>query len=340
MILIVTASSDSTACHVMRKLEERGADVIRFDPAQFPSHASISVSYGKAGELRAKLSTEDAEVDLHLLDALWHRRPQCPVPSEQITDTSMRDYVQAECTNYLNDVWNSLDCLRVPASPAVIQRAALKASQLKAAGALGFELPDTVFTNSPDRFLELYRRHNGELVSKLPGSALYAHFSTTVARYTRTVSKRDVGYAQAVQLCPMIFQAYVPKRVELRITVVGETVFAAEIHSQVSNHTRHDWRHYDFANTPHLPHNLPRNIEERCVQLVKCLGLCYGAIDMVLTPDGRYVFLEINPNGQYLWIENLTGLPISGAICALLTSGARGHRSRQHNFELCCGGAR
>ena len=56
------------------------------------------------------------------------------------------------------------------------------------------------------------------------------------------------------------------------------------------------------------------------MQLVEKLGLCYGAIDMVLTPDGRYVFLEINPNGQYLWIELATGLPISDAICSLLMS--------------------
>lgn len=51
------------------------------------------------------------------------------------------------------------------------------------------------------------------------------------------------------------------------------------------------------------------------------MGLCYGAIDMVVTPDERYVFIEINPNGQYLWVEQATGLPISDAICDLLING-------------------
>jgi glutathione synthase/RimK-type ligase-like ATP-grasp enzyme len=60
---------------------------------------------------------------------------------------------------------------------------------------------------------------------------------------------------------------------------------------------------------------------------VERLGLCYGAIDMVLTPDGRYVFLEINPNGQYLWIEEAAGLPISDAICDLLMSGSQMKRA-------------
>jgi glutathione synthase/RimK-type ligase-like ATP-grasp enzyme len=136
-----------------------------------------------------------------------------------------------------------------------------------------------------------------------------------------------VAYASAVRYCPVIFQAYVPKRVELRITVVGGEVFAAEIHSQQSNHTRHDWRRYDLGETPHLPHELPADVARRCLRLVGELGLCYGAIDMVLTPDGRYVFIEINPNGQYLWIEQMTGLPISDAVCDLLTSGAAGRQT-------------
>ncbi|NJR75066.1 MAG: hypothetical protein HC773_18390 [Scytonema sp. CRU_2_7] len=121
---------------------------------------------------------------------------------------------------------------------------------------------------------------------------------------------------------PNDFQAYIPKRLELRITVVGQQVFAAEIHSQETNHTRYDWRRYDHHKTPYFPHELPPEVEQRCVQLVEKLGLCYGAIDMILTPDGRYVFLEINPNGQYLWIELATGLPISDAICDLLISGS------------------
>jgi glutathione synthase/RimK-type ligase-like ATP-grasp enzyme len=210
----------------------------------------------------------------------------------------------------------------MPAPPAVDQQAHLKAAQLDVARALGFELPPTLITNSPADFLDFYRAHNGNVVSKLAGGAFFRSLATSFARYTEVVSKRDVGYAYTVRYCPAIFQAYVPKRVELRITVVGRRVFAVEIHSQVSNHTRHDWRRYDMAETPHMAHDLPSGVEQRCVQLVEQLGLCYGAIDMVVTPDGRYVFLEINPNGQYLWIEEATGLPISDAICDLLMTGS------------------
>jgi len=151
---------------------------------------------------------------------------------------------------------------------------------------------------------------------------LYQHTGQTFNRYTQVVSTRDIGYAEAVRQCPVIFQAYVPKRLEIRATVVGSRVFAAEIHSQQTQRTRYDWRRYDHYETPYLAHILPDALARQCVRLVEALGLRYGAIDFVLTPDGRYVFLEINPNGQYLWVEEATGLPISDALCDLLLEGS------------------
>jgi glutathione synthase/RimK-type ligase-like ATP-grasp enzyme len=186
---------------------------------------------------------------------------------------------------------------------------------------MGFELPPTLITNDPDEFLDFYNQHNGNIISKLLGIAFTKHIGAKFNRYTEVVSKRNVGYAETVRYCPSIFQAYVPKKVELRITVIGEQVFAAEIHSQESHHTRYDWRRYDLYQTPHLPHDLPAEVRQLCVELTRKLGLCYGAIDMILTPDGRYVFIEINPNGQYLWIELLTELPITEALCDLLIAG-------------------
>ena len=65
---------------------------------------------------------------------------------------------------------------------------------------------------------------------------------------------------------------------------------------------------------------MPDEIKKACVDLTKYYGLEFGAIDLVLTPEGNYVFLEINPNGQWAWIEVLTRLPISDAIANLLAN--------------------
>ena len=318
MILVVTEPDDVTASHVIGKLLSRGADVARFDPAHFPSRASVSIAIDPAHRASATLAIDNATIQLHRLDALWFRRPRLPVPHDEIRNAEVRAYLEAECAQYLQDVWNLLDCRFLPAAPWAIARAELKASQLALARSVGFELPPTLVSNSPDAFLDFHLAHGGQVISKIPGPAFNRHLSERFARYTEVVARQDLGYADSVRFGPAIFQAYVPKRVELRITVVGAQVFAAEIHSQASRRTQHDWRRYDLDHTRHLPHALPAEVEHCCVRLVERLGLCYGAIDMVLTPDGRYVFLEINPNGQFLWIEKLTGLPISDAICDLL----------------------
>lgn len=330
MILILTESGDSHVASVAQRLRARDADFVRFDPAEFPSRTGLSIKYSALGHAERLLRLGTRSVDLDALKAVWLRRPQVPTPHEEITDGPSRALVAEECETFVLDVWNSLDCLWIPAPVSEFRRAQFKAFQLKVASSVGLELPPTLFTNSPEEFVEFYCKHNGKIVSKLAGDSFFKTVGPPFCRYTEVVSKRDVGYADAVRFCPVIFQAYVPKLLELRITVVGEQVFAAEIHSQGSNHTRHDWRRYDNYQTKYLAHELPVDVATCCVRLVEALGLCYGAIDMVLTPDRRYVFLEINPDGQYLWIEEKTGLPISDAICDLLIFGMPSRSSTKH----------
>ena len=319
MIIILTGPIDPHADAVIERLERRGAEYLRFDEADYPSRASLSFGCSPDGGSSTVLRTQERTLDLERVSTIWRRRPAPPEAPPAVQDPAWRSYVELECEAMLNAVWHSLSCRWLPAPTSVLRRADLKPLQLKLAGELGLELPPTLITSDPQAFLDFYREHDGDLVSKLLGTAMTKALKDShLARFTQRVTRRDVGYADTIRYAPMIFQAYVPKRVELRITVVGERVFAAEIHSQKANRTRVDWRRYDMTHTPHYPHTLPDAVERGCLELVRRLGLRYGAIDMVLTPDGRYVFLEINPNGQYLWIETITGLPISDAICDLL----------------------
>jgi len=69
---------------------------------------------------------------------------------------------------------------------------------------------------------------------------------------------------------------------------------------------------------PHLPFELPKTIADKCVKLTKKLGLCFGAIDLALIKDGSYIFFEINPNGQWGWLEEKTDLPMRSALLNML----------------------
>lgn len=119
------------------------------------------------------------------------------------------------------------------------------------------------------------------------------------------------------QLVPAILQPQLEKDFDLRITVVGKQVFPVAILSQQHAETSIDWRTWDISegiDLRHEPFDLPTEISEQCLALNRRLGLNFSCIDMVLTKGGEFVFLEVNPNGQWAWIESLVGLPIRDAI--------------------------
>ena len=116
----------------------------------------------------------------------------------------------------------------------------------------------------------------------------------------------------------MIFQEYVPGAVDLRVTMIDGTPFAAAIHSQDTPY-KVDYRmHMD--ETIVEPYSLPQEIVARLRLLMQRLGLVYGAIDLRVTPDERFIFFEVNPSGQWLFIEERTGLPITETFVQLLTA--------------------
>ncbi|WP_248961631.1 MvdC/MvdD family ATP grasp protein [Sphaerisporangium perillae] len=323
MILVLTCDGDEHAEQVVDLLSAGGADVVVFDPAAYPTQATLEIAHPETGPARRVLHGGGRRVALDEVTAFWYRRPMNPVAHPEIASRPYAAYVEEECRVVSESLWDSLDCLAVPASRPVIDRAGRKPYQLEQARRLGFELPATLVTTDPETFLDFYDRHEGRVITKPVHGNQPEGTDERFGRFAAPVSTADVGYAGALRFCPVIAQAYVPKRVEIRVTVAGTRVFAAEIHSQVSNHTKYDWRHYDPGATPIMEHDLPGETSARCVALVESLGLTYGAIDLILTPDGRYVFLEINPNGQFLWIEAATGLPISAAVGDLLMEGKK-----------------
>ena len=187
MILILTASCDPHADHVANRLRARGAEFIRFDPVEFPTRADLSVRCSPVGQTDRLLRLGTRSVDLNALRAVWYRRPQLPAPHEEITDRPTQAFVAQECETFVQDVWNSLDCLWIPAPHGVFVGAQFKASQLRVAGAVGFEIPPTLFTNSPAEFMDFYGQHNGNIVSKLAGGAFFEAIGPSFGRYTEVV---------------------------------------------------------------------------------------------------------------------------------------------------------
>ena len=323
MILILSALDDDHVPLVLNRLRLRGADVVWFDPAQFPSQCSLSVEFDARGPFRKRLQLQDRTIDLDHITAVWLRRPNAVTADASVVNPDLRKWIGEIAATGLQGALGLLDCLWVPARPQLTRDASDKLGQLKVASKLGLKVPRTLVTNSPDAFVVFYSDRDTDIVAKTLGDAMFVGpDGDPLLTYTTVVRRRHALNAQSVRHAPTIFQAYVPKKLELRVTIVGDRVFAAAIDSQRSRMTKDDWRHYDDElDSVYAPHSLPADIEKKLRELLREYGLAFGAIDMVLTPEGEYVFLELNPNGQWGWIADLAGWPIDEAIADLLLMG-------------------
>jgi len=185
---------------------------------------------------------------------------------------------------------------------------------------IGLRVPQTLITNNPDLAWEFIKEYNHHVVVKATGAGWVYNEGGHDVTYvlTNRLSQADLARLEEVQISPVTLQEEVPKAFEIRANVVGSRCLAIRIDSQKSEVSSVDWRRYDVANTPYLPHQLPANIETKCLRLCQTLGLEFGAIDLICTPSGEYVFLEVNANGQFLWAEQLSGVGVSNAIARLL----------------------
>jgi glutathione synthase/RimK-type ligase-like ATP-grasp enzyme len=205
--------------------------------------------------------------------------------------------------------------------------------QLQRAAQLGLEVPRTLITSDPEAVRTFYDQCGGQIVFKVmsdpflgapklaqkyPEGLPEKPFITT----TTLITASELAQLNSVRLVPCLFQEYIPKRLELRVTVIGDEIFAAEIHSQEHEQTRIDWRN-NTVDIPYRKATLPQEIADRCLRLVKSYGLNFSALDLILTLDGRYVFLESNPNGQFIFIEKLVPeLRMTEALASCLIRGA------------------
>ena len=316
MILVLTKPGDVHADRVEAVLRERGARFARFDPGEVGA-SRVVLEHG-AHSARTRIATPAGTIDLAEVTVVWLRRPTEPRASEAIADPAMRRYIALELELLLDGMWQGLDCAWLPGRHADLRRADHKLAQLQLAAGLGFRVPPSLITNDPAELVRFYEEHGGQLISKLASPAVFWTEPRIAVRYTRPVELADLGYAATMlRHAPMLFQPRIAKALELRVTVVGDRVFAAAIDSQRNPRTAVDSRG-DFTRTHYEAHALPPAVEARCRALTERSGLGFATIDLIVEPDGDHVFLELNPSGQYLWIEERTGLPISEAIAELL----------------------
>jgi glutathione synthase/RimK-type ligase-like ATP-grasp enzyme len=312
-VLIATTHCDPHADKIIIGVRKRGHRAIRLHPEDFPQRASHSTYIDDHG-YRAHVATLNHQFDMsEVTSVLWRRPVERASMPNHLTETERR-FAQSEHESALRGILANTECLWMSRAER-IYLASHKIEQLRRAARFGFGVPKSMVTSDPDEAIAFIESLNGPAIYKtlgVPivysdaeqsdnehGTGIAGGIPTTVVTKELVLSKRE-----AIRMAPCLFQEYVEKRFEYRVTIVGDEVFPARIDSQAHAETRIDWR------SVRVPMRIsrgemPSDLVAQCVRFVKSYGLTFSAMDLIERPDGRWVFLENNANGQWAFVEQL-----------------------------------
>jgi glutathione synthase/RimK-type ligase-like ATP-grasp enzyme len=254
----------------------------------------------------------EGQLDLDAVRAVWWRRPGAFGLPESLRDPAHRRLAQSEANAAFQGLFAAMEALWIN-EPTLDAVASYKPYQLALAQRLGLEIPHTVMTSDPEEAREFWRVCQSDVIYKQFIALPDAWWETRRLGDAETKATNE-----AIRLAPVIFQRHVVAIADLRVTIIGDEIFAAAVNL---SDLEYDVDVRMNLNAKHVAHDLPDDVADKLRGLMHRLGLIYGAIDLRLTPDGRYVFLEINPAGQFLYVEQQTGQPIAAALAARLAAG-------------------
>jgi len=256
--------------------------------------------------------------------SVWFRRPLQPNLTKCLdSDKSFLDLQwKLFQKNFLDLGEKLIDSLWVNLPSAAVATES-KLVQLQIAQRLGIKFPETIITNHAEDVAQLIKRW-GQIVYK----AFYPHSWKSVAHgtfHSIAVSVLDRNSdlpEESIALCPGIFQRYIEKSADIRVTIIGSKIFAVRI-VKCTGEAYLDWRQHALSDNMMMePIQLGATWERKLQKMMRNLGIVFGCIDLVVDCEGDVFFLEVNQAGQFLFIEErLPEMHLLRAITAMLIEG-------------------
>ncbi|WP_116091581.1 hypothetical protein [Sphingomonas crusticola] len=335
-ILIISMPNDIHALSVKWAVERLGERCEIFYP--FDLSGGAEWVFDPAAEaLQIRYRSERTELRFDDFRSVWMRRPPARIPQEDISDQHERGVSEVECGILLASVLNRIETGRFTVSPLdAMQRASLKPFQMRVASELGLQMPRSIISNARDEIVQFFHACGERMIYKPLKPALwlsdvdrYSTVPTTIFTDTRLLT------AGAVQKSPAIFQEVIDKQTEVRATIMGRSIFAWEKSFPNRSDQDVDWR-FMYKGATHARHDLPEFVQVQCFRLMEALGLVFGCFDFAIDRDGNYIFLEVNPQGNWLWGDEMLGLFQLQAMAEFLISGQPDFTySGRQSFRLC-----
>jgi glutathione synthase/RimK-type ligase-like ATP-grasp enzyme len=306
LLVLVSNREDLTADWFVLELERRGESFLRLCTEDYPTRIGVELEDG-----RAALRLEGRVLDASEITAVWWRRSLAPI-MPGTGDERREGWAAGEALVAWEAFWRTVEAHWVNRPEANV-RASCKPIQLSLARRCGLRVPPTLVTNEIAS-VRAFSRRQGHIICKPLHDGSVQSLEGDGLLYTQRISNATLDEVPELGPEPYLFQAFIEKVADIRVTVVGGEVFACRIDSQSNPETAVDWRRGSATYLDHQEHILDEETSRRLRLLTETFGLRFAAIDLAVEEDGRYVFFEINPNGQWAWVEQITGQPIAAAL--------------------------
>lgn len=314
-ILIISESSDIHANDVEKSLISAGEKIVRLNTNLFFLE-KVELTFG---DKRNGITVSDIFTHLSEIKSVLYRKPgNIPVI---IDDIGQKEFAEKEIQELLEQLYFCLPNSFWVNNYSSLKRARHKYLQLDLAKSMGMKIPKTLITNSPTTVKDFYKLCHERMVYKTMFSpVIKMNEGFELWRVPTTLIDRSLlDQIDLISMTGGIFQEYIEKKFEIRTTIIGNNVFSAKINSQQEQSAMIDWREAVASNKVLVEKfTLPKHINDSCLSFVKSLNLNFGALDLIVTPKNEYYFLEINPNGQWLWVEDFTRQPLLATMTKLL----------------------
>lgn len=321
MILCLTHSKDHyTIDIVIKRLKELGKDVYRMDTDLFSSKLSFDYSLDNH---KSNIHFHDGNQHINSSDieAVWYRKLwETEIPDE-LDDDFKGIYFQEYYTmrHIFFESLKELPWFNPIAKDHEISNN--KFGQLSVAAHSGLAIPKSLFTNDEKKVKAFFFDEcSKQMIAKLHGALSRSMAGDTPFFPTTVINESNLKGLATLIYCPMIFQEMIPKAYELRIIYIDGTFFTGKINAGKSERGKTDWRIATDIYFGWEHYQLPGQIAESLTKMMQEMNLFFGAIDMIRHQDGRYIFLEVNPQGEWGMLQRDLQYPIGETIAEKLVS--------------------
>lgn len=335
-VLIPTKPDDTHSIYVQQALDKKGHKGLLWYTADYPEQQKHTFELWQNNLYWYSRGTEFTVNNNHEFDVVWVRRPRRPILPKSIHPDDKENAIN-ENAAFFKTFWQVIAPTAFWINPiSSLQGVNCKLQQLKLAAELGLKTPETLISNDPVKIKNFIINYNeGDVIYKTLYPVFWMNENELRLTYTKEIRLENLPSNTVLQNTPGIFQKKIPKAFELRVTYLGNYAITVKLRSQEHPKGVMDWRYIPTHELIVEEFYLPEDIHNKCIALMHKFGIVFGCFDFIVTPDNDYYFLEVNEQGQFLWIEEVNPeIKMLDAFTEFLINGSREFLWQKNNRSV------